>query len=53
MRQARETEKHKQTIAGVEMAKYKKKINKEVGKIIEEKVKGICHRKIGGSLGIS
>lgn len=27
---------------------YKKKINKEVGRKIEEKIQGICHRKVGG-----
>jgi hypothetical protein len=33
----------------LETIKYKKRINKQIGRKIEEKVKGICHRQIGGT----
>ena len=34
----------------MQKVKYKKRINKEVGRKIEEKVKGICHRQVGGNV---
>lgn len=34
----------------LEKIRHKKKINKEVGRKIEEKVRGICHRQVGGRL---
>ena len=46
---AQEEEQKKIEAEYVERIKYKKRINKEVGRKIEEKVKGICRRRVGGN----
>jgi hypothetical protein len=47
--QMKETAKEREA-AYADRVKYKKRINKEVGRKIEEKIQGICHRKVGGRL---